>query len=196
MEDRFSRLGDHCRYPNRALAKMPKLPALHRLVMDNARCAFEEAVEKISPLKLFGFCLYSDDGATTLVHTVGIQDQDSPAPCDEEYWNPHEWEEFGGLLDDASQALLNPSNDWLLEHYRTERPSDDEYHEFRNNVFDTIVEALADLRSEGVFGKNDDQIYVCFSVSQWTETDVLPWVEALNSVSTVDGYKRTFEIGQ
>ena len=54
------------------------MPILQQLVLDNARCAFEDARLRVAPRQVFGFCLYSDDSATTIVHTVGIVEDNFP----------------------------------------------------------------------------------------------------------------------
>ncbi len=167
---------------------MLKLNQLRQVVADNARKAFEDALKKVAPAEIFGFCLYSDDSALTIVHTIGILRDDWPTKDDDEFWIPHEWEEFGGLLDSANQALLDPSQAWIREYHSATQPTDAQYDQFRNELFNEIVHALVKLRKEGLFGFGDEQLYLSFSVPDWTEKDVFPWVQELNPTATVNAY--------
>ena len=169
---------------------MLKLNQLRQLVSDNARTAFEDAVTKVAPAEIFGFCLYSDESATTIVHTFGILEDGWPTKNDDEFWIPHEWEEFGGLLDSANQALLEPSQAWLHEYHSATQPTDAQYDQFRSDVFNEIAQALVELRTDGLFGFGDEQLYLCFSVPDWTEQDVFPWVQELNPTATVKAYRQ------
>ena len=161
---------------------MADLAPLVSLLVDGLRRSFgrlRDAAE--APVR--GYCLYSDDSAQTAVVVLFASDA-PPDPLDDAFWNPHEWEY------ELECEEMVPVERWLREHYRSMAPEEADYESFRDPLYDAMVAALQGLREEGFFGVGEDQAYVAFSVSEWTETDVQPWVEALNSPAVAAAYAR------
>jgi Domain of unknown function (DUF4303) len=151
---------------------------LTQLIKEGARKAFSEVRTFHPDKELFGYCLYSDDSALTLLHIVGHRPEKPSPRAEDEYWNPHEWQLQEGL------EHLKPAQDWLTKHQAS--VDDEEYEEYTHSVFEAGSDALAVLRKEGFFS---DQSYVLFSVSDWSEDDVFEWVERLNPKPIVENYK-------
>lgn len=155
------------------------LDELVGLLVDGARTVFLRA--QASDVPIHGYCLYTDEAAQTAV--AAVCQADEPPEDPDERWNPHEWDPIS--IGDGDP--LQPAEQWLIAHGL--RAPDEGFEAFREPLLDAFVRALQILREEGVFGRGEDQAYVVMSVSEWTEVDVAPWVEALNAPSRVAGYR-------
>lgn len=157
---------------------------LTTVIIEGARKAFSEVRKQHPDKEFFGYCLYTDDSAGTFAHVVGHREEEWPSQDDDEYWNPHEWTLQDGLHHwDAVQSLIRD--------YQASA-QDGDYDAFREGVFEAGVAALSALKFEGLFvnGTDVNPLYVVFSVSDWSEEEVFPWVQRLNSAETVDAYRR------
>lgn len=155
---------------------------LTQLITQGARKAFTEIRNQHPDKELFGYCLYSDDSALTMMHIVGHHPAKSSPRTEDVQWIPHQWQLQDGL------DHLKPAQDWILEFQNS--VNEDDYEAYTHQVFEAGADALDELRKEGFFS---DQSYVLFSVSDWSEDDVFEWVERLNPEPIAQAYKAWME---
>jgi Domain of unknown function (DUF4303) len=128
------------------------------------------------------FGLYSDESAmsisisyNTAIHLNELQDED---PDEKTYykWSPGEWICESDVIGDFEEL-----NEELKPSAEERFSNDDEFLEFRDSLFNTAVEVLSELKSEGVFDGNDDNFVLLFSASEYENIEKeIKWVKQLN----------------
>ena len=155
------------------------------IVHAGAQAAFEEVRRQHQDKDLFGYCLFSDESAMTLAHVVGYRENGWPSHSDDEFWIPQEWQ-LAADDQELERAGLQIQR-FMEEFYKS--ASDDEFENKRNEVLETCVAALAEIRKSGFFGDGSNQALVLFDIPGWTEEDIYEWAEVLNPESTLFAYR-------
>ncbi|XMO86542.1 DUF4303 domain-containing protein [Algibacter sp. AS12] len=153
------------------------------------KTCFRENIQKYGS-DICSFALISDDGAMTVVpftntksHLMNMQAQ-NPEHKDYYEFEPAEWftsnganEEFNAICKMVSLKIDNEELDF-------------EY--FRNTLFNSCVEVLEKLRSEGFFQKElGKNLLVQFNISDTDEPkkNLINWTKRLNDSTYVKRYQ-------
>ena len=129
------------------------------------------------------FALISDDGAMTVVpftnthtHLKKMQLEDLAYEDDYEF-NPSEWLTDDGANDEFSE---------ICKILRTEEEKENlDFAKFKNELFETCVEVLQDLRREKAFFEIlQKDILVMFDISDTDESEerLIEWFKSTNTV--------------
>lgn len=141
---------------------------------------------------LCGFALYSDSGAMTACiasNTLShLQRHQAENPDDQAYYkfSPAEWHFEGQGADRETQQICTRIREHVLDI--EDSPG---FDAFREQLYQTCVQALENLRNQGVFAKFGADFLLVFSVS---DDDPDPAVELanlsrLNSAATVEEFQ-------
>lgn len=163
-------------------------------LVDKIKAAAKEAfldirrqhVEEI----ICGYALYSDSEGLTISssvnsykHLLKLVTED---PSDEVYyrWSPGEWAfEFDGadhFLEVAAIVAAEMKN-------CISRPECDR---MRDHVFESCVEAIEAMKSEGFFADADPATVYVFTVSDSKNSKECAWITRLNKASEADQFKK------
>ena len=142
---------------------------------------FLQLKEKHKDICAFG--LYSDESAMSISisyntknHLQEIQDED---PDEKVYyrWSPGEWFRESYLTGEFEEL-----SEQLEPHTEERFSTEEEFLEFRRNLFDTAVEVLLELKNERLFKESDESFILLFSVSEYENIEKeIEWVKQLNA---------------
>ncbi len=163
-----------------------------------ARQAFEEVVQTHNLKDVYGFALYSDDGAMTVCPAINtlshLQRAMNDDPDDEGTYRfyPSEWRYEGEGAADAFEKICTRVRTAVLDS--EEQETDEKWFTwFKKNLFEACIKALETLRREQFFTRFGDADYlVMFTVSDGdinAKTEIAR-VARLNSPDTVVAFKK------
>lgn len=144
--------------------------------------AFLQLKQKHNDICAFG--LYSDESAMSISisyntknHLKEMWDKD---PDEKVYyrWSPGEWFSESYVTDEFEEL----NKELYLSHLAEEKFStEEEFLEFRENLFNAAVEVLLELKNEGLFDEFDEEFILLFSVSEYENIEKeIEWVKQLN----------------
>lgn len=164
--------------------------SLKEQIKTAAKNAFVENVAHYGA-EVCSFALVSDDGAmtvvpytNTLLHLHKMQQED---PEDKEVYEfePAEWCTSDGANEEVNK-LCEILNSGAL------RKSSTNFEEFKNELFETCVEVLEELRQEGFFTNTlQKDILILFSISDTDEPkeNLLDWARRINVPAIFKDYE-------
>jgi hypothetical protein len=137
-------------------------------IQNAARQALQEVVAEYGTEAICGFSLYSDDGAmtvcpatNTLAHLRQHQER-TPEEADYYKFSPAEWALEGDGAVEAFNAICTKVRTYVMALDEDE----DRFVAFRDQLFETCVTVLEELRKAGEFQRfGIPQIPVVFAVS-------------------------------
>lgn len=145
--------------------------------------AFLQLREKHKNICAFG--LYSDESAMSISISYNIQSHlkemwdDDPDEKAYYRWSPGEWF-CESYVNDEFEEL---NRELYPRHLAGERFStDEEFLKFREDLFNTAVEVLLELKNEELFDEFNEEFILLFSVSEYENMEKeIEWVKQLNS---------------
>lgn len=143
--------------------------------------AFKYVRQQEPELRFCGYALYSDTDAITVcpalnscIHLTKMINDD---PDHKVYyrWSPSEWShEFKGVefFDEISEYLRVEAK--LIE-------SNNEYEQFKSDVYQSCVLVLKELKEENFFSDMDGDGVIVFTISDVINNNECEWIELLNN---------------
>lgn len=155
---------------------------LRKEIEDASQECFTALREKYSKNDICAYALYSDAGAMSISPAINTKehliDMCADDPDDSVYykWSPAEWKhEFEGaeFFEDVSKTVQEESKKMTTQ---------EQFSEFRKNVYETCVESLESLIKNGFFSKDSNDCIVVFTLSDAEDSkNELEWIEKLNN---------------
>lgn len=150
----------------------------------STRKVFLQLTKEYNDICAFG--LYSDESAMSIAVSFNTESyfkemwESDPDEKESYRWFPGEWfcESYQDSKDfDKLNKQISP-NSSLNESF----PTTTEFLEFRDNLYNTAVEVLSELKDEGLFSEFTNEFILLFAVSEFeNEEKQIEWVEKLNS---------------
>jgi Domain of unknown function (DUF4303) len=155
-------------------------------------------VQKHKLKDVYGFALYSDEGAMTVCPAVNTLSylkralKDDPNDEGTYYFYPSKWQYEGDGATDAIEKICTRVRTAVID---SEERKDDEkwFVWFKKNLFETCIKALENLHRKQFFARfGDKDFLVMFTISDGdvnAETEVAR-VARLNSPAVVAAFKK------
>ena len=141
---------------------------LKKNIKDATKQAFLEMYEKHGDEGIYAFALYSDEGAMTVCPSTNTLDYLATKKDDEDFkyykFEPAEWKyEMQG-----ANRLFNEISKLCWNEVEKNEDNDDAFETFQNQLYQTSIEVLSELKSENFFrqivGKD---IFLIFTVTEY-----------------------------
>jgi len=154
-----------------------------------AESAFKQVRSRHPDEEFCGYALYSDADAITVCPSVNsrahLEQMIANDPGDAEYyrWSPAEWNhEFEG-----AEHFQEISNYLRAEVKAIKSP--EEHNGFKQQVYETCVNVLEDLKQAGFFSDLNESGVLVFAISDGDNESEVDWISRLNAPELAEQFR-------
>jgi hypothetical protein len=162
-----------------------------------ARLAFITICQRHGAEGIYGFALYSDDGAMTVCAAANALEHLENADLDDASYykfEPAEWKYEGSGFDEADELFADICTSVRTRVFAMEEEHEDddsEFTVFRSQLFETCIGVLKKLTAEGFFREVAGRdVFVVFTATEYEfpKAEMRKIAAALNSNPFKDEY--------